>query len=465
MILFFLITFFISTEISFAENRDKILVVIDVDPVIKNVIDFNYIENKLFEENNNIIRFDPLDSKRSLFIQKIEEKSFEDAIAIAKKSFNELTSTLVLKILQDPANRDKCFISGVFINSVNFEKKFVFLDREIEKNKDTIVKIIKDELIRKTSLSSKIDLFKPVSICFIIDNSGSMVKNDNDFNPVDLFYNPEQTARAGAVRLIFNRLTSNDEVAFIFFSGEVETVYSGFKKIKDPRSQKITIEKVISRIGMKPGTDIEAALQKTVKLVKNASYSNVYVIFLSDGNPTQGEKDFNKLRTFVRENFPKIPFFVIGLEGAREIQEKGYALEKSFLRDLATDTKGLFRIISLKDSLESRYGAVVRAVEDIFNVIRKEETILDSEPASKKVVKKDSVVYEWDFVINSDCSEFTILLEPWKNNFNVELLDPSGKILNPSSFSVVSLVNSAILRVMKDSCKGKWKLSVKVPQL
>jgi hypothetical protein len=310
------------------------------------------------------------------------------------------------------------------------------------------------------NMSSKVDVYKPISVCFIIDNSGSMVANDNDLKPNDLLFHPEQTARANAVRLVFNKLTSNDEFAFVFFSGRTVSFEDRFRKITTSAKRIWAERRIIDKIAFEPSTDIGEAFHKARDIVRKASYTNLYVIFLSDGSPTEGEMDFKKLRAFSRQNI-NAPVFVIGLEGA--VEKPGYRLEKTFLKDLAYDSGGTFNIIKIKDRLESRYGEINHAVDSIFNVIRKEQTILYEEPSKTETVG-DRIVYSWDFTINSDCSEFSVLIEPWEANYTVEITNPQGQVLTAANVELVTLVQSANCRITQPNCKGQWKLNVKVPQ-
>jgi hypothetical protein len=446
---------------------DRLLVVVNIEPSLRKQIDFVNLEKTLISSTRTggpeLVVFPKSSDARARFLDSIRNGQFDEAAVIITNALREAKPDkwVLVSLVPDTADPERCFLSYLYFDLVTLAKYHGFLEDGVERTEADAATAILEKVVRTAgSPASRVETFKPISLCFLIDNSGSMVKNDNDFNPKDLFYKPEETARAGAVRLVFNRLTVNDEVAFVFFSGDVTAFEDRFRRIKDPKDLRPVIDRVVEKIGMQPSTDIGEAFKKTRQIVKKASWSNVYVILLSDGNPTQGETDFRKLRAYVRQNLPGIPFFVIGLEGVET--ESGFNLEKTFLKDLATETGGVFNIVKIGDSTDSRYGEVTRAVDNIFNIIRKEQTLLYDEPTSR-VVEADRLVYSWDFAVNSECSEFTILLEPWETGWEVSLTAPDGSVLDAKSLALTPLVRSALCRVVRESCKGEWHLKVKVP--
>ena len=449
-----------------AAAKTDLLILLNIDKKFEKTVPRASLETYIIKALANNDSFSPFflgAGNASDVISKIRSGDYDAAATNINRLLpgRKVNIWLMISIIPHFEDQDQCYLSYVYHDYAKAEKYYNFIETPIPAEEEAVGRAVTEYVIRQPeNMSSKVDVYKPISVCFLIDNSGSMVKNDNDFNPNDLLFHPEQTARANAIKLVFDKLTANDEFAFVFFSGRVVSFEDRFRKVTTPAKTLWAEKRIIDKIAMEPSTDIGEALHKAKDIVRKASYTNVYVIFLSDGSPTEGEQDFRKLREFSRQNI-SVPVFVIGLEGA--VEKPGYRLEKAFLKDLAYDSGGTFNIIKIKDRLESRYGEINHAVDSIFNIIRKEQTILYEEPAKTETVG-DRVVYSWDFNINSDCSEFSVLIEPWEENYTVEVINPQGQSLEGSSFKVVKLVQSANCTITQPNCKGQWKLNVKVPQ-
>ena len=449
-----------------AAAKTDLLILLNIDKKFEKTVPRAGLESYISQSLTNNNSFSPLflaGANAADLVQLIRDGQYDKAKTNIARLLpdRDVNLWLMISIIPHFEDPDQCYLSYVYHDYAKGDKYYNFIETPIPAEEESVGRAVTEYVIRQPeNMSSKVDVYKPISICFLIDNSGSMEKNDNDFNPNDLLFNPDQTARANAVKLVFSKLTSNDEFAFIFFSGRVVSFEDRFRKITT-RAKTLWAEKrIIDKIAMEPSTDIGEALRKAHEIVRKASYTNTYLIFLSDGSPTEGEQNFKTLRQYCRQNIG-VPVFVIGLEGA--VEKSGYRLEKAFLKDLAYDSGGTFNIIKIKDRLESRYGEINHAVDSIFNAIRKEQTILYEEPSNTRTVG-DRIVYSWDFAINSDCSEFSVLIEPWEENYTVEIVNPQGKTLLESDFKIAKLVQAANCTITQPNCKGQWKLNVKVPQ-
>ncbi|GEM_PF-5211836 len=402
---------------------------------------------------------------RKNFTELVKKGRYDDLPLLVQQANPEtpLTGIFYVSLVKDPQYEGQGYISYFYYDIVKKKRDFRFIEKPVSMREMTVMDRLLEILEQPLGSSETVvDVYKPVSICFLIDNSGSMLENDNDYNPKDLLFNPIQTARANAIRLVLNKLVINDEFAFVFFSGKTSTFNRKFQRIKDRKQVQSLSSRIISRIGMEPGTDISEAFRKAREIIPLSQLSNVYIIMLSDGNPTDGITDLAQLRKYAKESFKSIPMFVIGLEGDQT--KKGYKLEKTFLRNLAYDSGGTFNIIKIKNTAQNRYSETAMAVDSIFNIIRKEQTILNDEKPISRQVLENKLVYSWEFNINSDASEFTILIDPFEANYIIEILDPKGNVLPPANIELIRLARSASCKVSFPNCKGQWKLNVKIPQ-
>lgn len=399
------------------------------------------------------------------FSSAVRQGKYEGLPAQIHQAFPDadLDGIFYVSLTRDPQFDGQGYISYFYYDAIKRKRDFKFMEKSVSMREMTVMDRLLEVLDKPLGTSEAVvDIYKPVSICFLVDNSGSMIENDNDYNSKDLFFNPMQTARANAIRMVMNKLVVNDEFSFVFFSSTVDTFSPHFLRIRDRKQVQSISRRITDRIAMQPGTDISEAFRKARDIIPQSQLSNVYIILLSDGNPTEGITDLQQLRRFAKDSFPSIPFFVIGLEGDQT--KKGYRLEKTFLRNLAYDSGGSFHIIKIKDSAQNRYAETSMAVDAIFNIIRKEQTILNDErPVSQQKVG-DRIVYSWEFNINSDTSEFTILIDPFDQGYVVEITDPKGNLLPKAHVELVQLARSASCKISYPNCKGQWKLNVKVPQ-
>ena len=452
-------------------SKQAVFVVVDRDDALIKETDLDKVETIIAERLANQTGF-----TLYTFSEKAAGMRQEWKTAVRKGKYASLVDILAkahpgvafsgifhVSLVHDPQYAGQGYISYFYYDLGRKNRDYRFIERAISMREITVMDCLAEVLNQPLgSMETHVDIYKPVSICFLIDNSGSMIQNDNDNNPKDLLFNPLETARANAIRMILNKLVVNDEFAFIFFSARIDAFNDNFIRIKDRKQVESLTSHIVDKIAMEPGTDISEAFRKARETIPQSQLSNVYIILLTDGNPTQGIVNLTELRRYAKDNFKKIPIFVIGLEGDQT--KKGYTLEKSFLKNLAYDSSGTFNIIKIKGMAENRYAEVAMAVDNIFNVIRKEQTILNDErPTSRKVVG-NRTVYSWDFNINSECSEFTVLIDPFEPNYTIEVFNSKNELLPPANIELIRLSHSASCKVSYPDCKGAWKLNVKVPQ-
>jgi hypothetical protein len=452
------------------EKRD-ICVLVQSDPAFPESFSAETIERSVLKSavSNTLYNMVIIPQDKNAQKQRIKDLlrkgEYETAVRLLKDTVpNDKVLILSISLIKDLEDQRSAYLSYLFYDSAVGEKYFNFIEKPFALEQKTVLSVISGIMSRPPeNLLTRVDISKPISVCFLIDNSGSMQWNDNDFNPNDQFFYPRQTARANAIRLILNKLAVNDEFAFVFFSEKIDSIQDSFIRIRNRQQIESLASKVVEKLGFNPGTDIGEAFRRAAEILKTAATSNTYIIFLTDGSPTQGEKNFNRLRGYAKLYFRNSPVFAIGLEGLRQ-DKGGYSLEKGFLKDLAYDSDGMFYIVKIRPGgQDNRYSEINMVVDNIFNSIRREQTVVNAE-AKTRTVENDRVVYSWDFTITSDCPEFSILVEPWEDNYLIEVIDPTGAQLPKTSMEIVKLARSASCRIFMPNCKGDWKLNVKVPR-
>lgn len=467
---FLMIGLIFSSSVKTQEMKRILFVLIAGDEKSEQALSLESVEVEVKEYLNKgpyykvVLLNKELNSYKKEIKEKIRQGRYASAASDLKTVFPDVVpdAWLYISLSSSETKPGLAHISYLFYDIPNDEKFYNLVDYTVQLTADALMTEI-DSFLGKPpeTLFSRVDIFEPISVVFVIDNSGSMVRNDNDFNPKDLVFKKHETARANAIKVLLNKLIVKDECAFVFFSGEIDTYKDKFTSIEDSRDVPVLMDRVTQKIGMEAGTDIGEAFKRTASILKTASTRNTFVIFLTDGNPTVGERNFGKLQKYAAKYFRGSPVYVIGLEG--EENRPGYRLEKSFLRNLSYDSGGMFHIVKIKTPEDPKYAEISIIIDNIFNVIRKEQTILNEEAKERKVLE-DKVVYSWEFTINSECSEFSIIVDPYEEDYVIEMIGPDKKPLDPEHIEIISLAASASCKVSRPSCKGNWKLNIKVPQ-
>ncbi|NBC11426.1 MAG: VWA domain-containing protein, partial [Planctomycetes bacterium] len=153
----------------------------------------------------------------------------------------------------------------------------------------------------------------PKDVVFVLDTSGSM--------------QGEKLAQAKkALRFCIENLNDDDRFQIVRFSTDAETLFDGLKPADDEHRGKANgfVD------GLKPigGTAIEEALTKAIEpTTQRDSKRPYYVIFLTDGRPTIGETDtdrilHNAITRFKAENKVRVFCFGIGTDINTKLLDK-----------------------------------------------------------------------------------------------------------------------------------------------
>ncbi|MBN8546328.1 MAG: VWA domain-containing protein [Ignavibacteria bacterium] len=121
--------------------------------------------------------------------------------------------------------------------------------------------------------------YVPKDVVFVLDISGSMAGE-------------KMTAAQSALVYCVNRLREKDNFQIIKFGTEAEKVFSSF--MKADKKNKESAEQKIKKMEALGGTNIEEALKLALK-EKGEKDRPFYVVFITDGKPTIGERDDIKL--------------------------------------------------------------------------------------------------------------------------------------------------------------------------
>lgn len=138
----------------------------------------------------------------------------------------------------------------------------------------------------------------PIDVVFIFDTSGSMVLDTS--NPWWSKSDPEKLQKAkdaasNAIEKFKLNVIPGDRFAFVSFSSEVNIVkeFNTSTDISAVKTQLDGIKDTISNLNANGGTDYQAALLKAKEMLSN-SVNSKYVVFLTDGTPTEGSSVISK---------------------------------------------------------------------------------------------------------------------------------------------------------------------------
>ncbi|PIQ26304.1 hypothetical protein COW36_15060 [bacterium (Candidatus Blackallbacteria) CG17_big_fil_post_rev_8_21_14_2_50_48_46] len=165
-------------------------------------------------------------------------------------------------------------------------------------------------------------------LTFILDTSGSMSGDKI------------KQAKA-ALEFNLNQLDPHDTFHLISFSDTVEL----FSKQPLP-ANKENIRKAIAHIQSLQatgGTDIQSALQAALKQIAHKTQLSM-LVFLTDGDPTVGETDFNKILSSTRQtNQRQSRLFVFGV---------GFDVNIPFLDKLSQENRGSSEYVRPEENIE-----------------------------------------------------------------------------------------------------------------
>ncbi len=197
-------------------------------------------------------------------------------------------------------------------------------------------------LLAAPSIAKK-EKANPKNVIFVLDKSGSMRK-DNKI---------EQAKEA--LEYCIRSLNKNDRYALVIFSDEIETLSDSLTPYKRNEIDEICRE--IKTIEANGGTNIDGALEQALDLMDDSEHPT-YVLFLTDGQPTVGEKDAETILKHLKKwNKQKCRFFTFGV---------GYNVNTLLLDKIAQENKGLATYVKPNEDIEvsvsSMYSKIAEPV-------------------------------------------------------------------------------------------------------
>ncbi|MCK5003614.1 MAG: VWA domain-containing protein [Candidatus Aminicenantes bacterium] len=179
----------------------------------------------------------------------------------------------------------------------------------------------------------------PKDVCFVLDISGSM--------------SGKKLEKAkGAIKFCITNLRRGDRFEVIKFSTEAEGLFNALKPVNgSTRERAIRFINDLRAIG---GTNVEEALAGALKMKKDKSRPYI-VVFITDGKPTIGETDENKIIRMIREqNVDGTRIFTFGI---------GSDLNTHLLDKITSLTKAYRSYISGEEDIEVKISAFFRKIE------------------------------------------------------------------------------------------------------
>ncbi|MDX9753852.1 MAG: VIT and VWA domain-containing protein [bacterium] len=180
------------------------------------------------------------------------------------------------------------------------------------------------------------------TVVFVLDTSGSM-KGDNKI---------EQARKA--MEYCIRSLNSQDQFALLTFSDEILHQTDGLIPASAENREK-TLDK-IKEINASGGTHIDGALQAALSMLKENTERAAYLLFLTDGCPTVGEREPDAIIKHVKEwNQTKSRCFTFGV---------GYDVNTRLLDNLSQNNKGLSTYVKPKEDIEIAVSSLYSKIAD-----------------------------------------------------------------------------------------------------
>ncbi len=163
-------------------------------------------------------------------------------------------------------------------------------------------------------------------VVFVLDTSGSMAGEKI-----------EQARRA--LRYCLQSLNRGDRFNLITFATDVNPLEDGLVRADGENVRRAL--QFIDRIVSRGGTDIDGALRRA--LAGRSSENPLIVVFLTDGQPTVGETDVNRIIAGARERNRDARVFPFGV---------GYDVNTHLLDQLAADNGGTVEYLRPEEDIE-----------------------------------------------------------------------------------------------------------------
>ncbi len=176
-------------------------------------------------------------------------------------------------------------------------------------------------------------------ITFVLDTSGSM-KGEK----------LEQAKKA--LTYCVDNLNRNDRFQIVRFSTEAEKLFTSLSKADKASLQEA--QAFINDLTATGGTNIEEALSLALPGKPDASRSHM-IIFITDGKPTVGETDENKLlKKIVKANKSNARIFTFGI---------GYEINTHLLDRITLETKAFRNYITPGESIDKKISGFYNKVQ------------------------------------------------------------------------------------------------------
>ena len=175
----------------------------------------------------------------------------------------------------------------------------------------------------------------PKDLILVLDRSGSM---DGD----------KFSQAQAALRFILSHLNAEDRFNLIVFSTGLETYASGLR----PATEAPEAQKWVGTLSARGSTDINRALLEAAAMASDERGGNarpVYLIFLTDGLPTEGVRNSQKIIDNLAAAAPeKLRLFAFGV---------GYDVDTFLLDSLAQAHHGSTMYVLPEESLDEKLSA------------------------------------------------------------------------------------------------------------
>ncbi len=194
-------------------------------------------------------------------------------------------------------------------------------------------------LLNMTPGFGKSKNFIPKDVCFVLDVSGSM--------------SGKKLEKAkSALKFCIENLRKADRFEIIRFSTESESLFKMLRSANSGNRDKAM--KFVDDLRAIGGTNIEEALDEALK-IRNSKGRPYIIVFITDGKPTIGETDEDKLISMIKgKNAGSTRVFTFGI---------GSDLNTHLLDKITSLTKAYRSYITEKEDIEIKISGFFRKIE------------------------------------------------------------------------------------------------------
>ena len=181
----------------------------------------------------------------------------------------------------------------------------------------------------------------PKNVVFVLDRTGSMAGEKID-------------QAKDALKFCLSSLRDNDQFNLITFNESSDALFAELEKPTAERRKKAN--DAIDDVDATGGTNINEALTKALAQFRQYGKTRNYIVFLTDGQPTVGVTDLEKILTNTGDaNENKVKVFVFGV---------GYDVNVHLLDKLAEQSRGDADYVRPKENIEVKVSSFFAKVSD-----------------------------------------------------------------------------------------------------